>query len=70
MNATVPLGRWLLWPVAGIFAVCGMPSTVVNRAQTVVAEDADARPAAKAVDFVRDVRPIFQRACLRCHGPD
>jgi mono/diheme cytochrome c family protein len=30
-------------------------------------------PAARAddpVDFVRDVRPIFERHCLRCHGPE
>jgi len=23
-----------------------------------------------AIDFARDVRPIFVRACYRCHGPD
>jgi len=26
-------------------------------------------PAARAVDFEKDVRPIFQRHCLKCHGP-
>ena len=28
--------------------------------------DAKAAP----VDFVRDVRPIFQKHCISCHGPD
>jgi mono/diheme cytochrome c family protein len=25
---------------------------------------------AQPVDFLRDVQPIFQRACYRCHGPE
>ncbi|HEX6987048.1 MAG TPA: c-type cytochrome domain-containing protein, partial [Planctomycetaceae bacterium] len=27
-------------------------------------------PAAEPVDFARDVAPIFERRCLRCHRPD
>ena len=29
-----------------------------------------ASPGVGAVDFVRDVQPLFQRHCIRCHGPD
>ena len=27
-------------------------------------------PAARAVDFEKDVRPIFERSCARCHGAE
>ena len=27
-------------------------------------------PPAAGVDFARDVEPIFQTRCIRCHGPD
>ena len=41
---------------------------VLVAGRSVVADDGE--PAAAKVDFVRDVRPILQRACLRCHGPE
>lgn len=27
-------------------------------------------PAREKIDFVRDIQPIFQKACISCHGPD
>src|SRR5215471_9796363 len=29
-----------------------------------------ARRQSSKVDFVRDIQPIFKRACYACHGPD
>ncbi|HVR75362.1 MAG TPA: ankyrin repeat domain-containing protein [Planctomycetota bacterium] len=28
------------------------------------------RPAAQTVDFARDMKPLFERSCLACHGAD
>jgi hypothetical protein len=27
-------------------------------------------PSTNQVDFIRDIKPIFERSCLRCHGPE
>ena len=27
-------------------------------------------PATNFIDFARDIRPIFENSCLRCHGPE
>lgn len=27
-------------------------------------------PATNQVDFARDIKPIFERSCIRCHGPE
>ncbi|MFN0126640.1 MAG: DUF1553 domain-containing protein [Verrucomicrobiales bacterium] len=36
-----------------------------------VAEGADLPPAApRTVDFVTDIQPIFESACVQCHGPE
>src|SRR3954469_25478770 len=27
-------------------------------------------PAGRAVDFVKDIQPIFEAKCVKCHGPE
>ena len=31
--------------------------------------DKKAKPAAAAVDFVKQVKPILEKGCVKCHGP-
>ena len=35
-----------------------------------VSADPGAAPPQPVVDFGRDVRPIFAKHCVSCHGPD
>ncbi len=55
------------------FALCSVVALTQVALLECFAEDIATKlpPVAnKDVDFVRDVRPLFERACIRCHGPD
>jgi mono/diheme cytochrome c family protein len=39
-------------------------------AQAAPVSPSELAPTAAAVDFVRDIAPIFHARCLKCHGPD
>lgn len=66
--------RFMIWPRAinwPRWVNCLLLLTVTagileRRTPEVQAEE----PAAAPVDFARDVMPIFQAHCLRCHGPE
>lgn len=47
--------------VAAVLAFFMMSQTSIRAGQ------ADAQ---RRIDFVRDVRPVFERHCFRCHGPE
>ncbi|HEY6548741.1 MAG TPA: PSD1 and planctomycete cytochrome C domain-containing protein, partial [Vicinamibacteria bacterium] len=69
--------RWIdegaSWPAAAAVAPVSPASVATPPSPaTVAARAGDSKKAAgsgKAVDFVRDVAPIFREHCVSCHGP-
>jgi hypothetical protein len=52
------------------FAVAGFAVAAVALQTPAISAQAPARAGARQVTFTRDVAPIMQRSCQRCHRPD
>jgi mono/diheme cytochrome c family protein len=68
----VPMGRFLAAVVMGLSWVgltgAGAAQEPANKPQEPPGQKE--APAAEKVDFVKQIKPILERSCLKCHGPD
>src|SRR4051812_9597484 len=60
------------WRLGFFFACSALAPLLAVGAEQSAAETLDRIPPASTnqVDFVRDIQPIFERTCFRCHGPE
>ena len=69
MKLTFTQARRSSWLVrAGIVARLLLPAAAL--AAPPVDESKLPPPAAAKIDFGRDIKPLFEQSCLRCHGPE
>src|SRR5712671_1202801 len=52
---------WILWCALGVTAADAQLQIDLTKLPA---------PLTNHIDFARDVQPIFERSCLRCHGPE
>jgi hypothetical protein len=77
MNSGFPHGRDSWISAAGTsWAVLAMtealpPGTTTQKPTAIAKKPKDAPPvAAEKVDFVKQIKPLLERSCVACHGPD
>src|SRR6059058_2394726 len=57
-------------PAARIVCAAFFAFDIVAFAETKTDSAKLPQPVSRAVDFEKDVRPIFEKHCVKCHGPD
>ena len=68
VNMKTP-GRWVVWVF--VVALLVLPSCLMRAVSAPALDLAKLPPAAtRPVDFVQDIRPIFEKSCVPCHGVD
>ena len=59
--------------ISGLARICGLLllsfTTLRAATNTNIDESLLPAPATNSIDFARDIKPIFDTSCLRCHGP-
>jgi hypothetical protein len=63
------LNRWVVIGSGSLLVASLVPGDALLRAQSVPAARVENRAAQPAIDFSREIQPIFKQYCAECHGP-